>query len=293
MVGRPGCRRDPPPAPSGDGARLTPGPARASVPACAHTTPPTSSSWARGPPASPRRSPWHAGARTSSCSRRAPRWGGCAGRAGATGTGSTWAGTSRSSGATRAWPGSGTSWATSSATWIAPSPASATAASSPAATSISAPTCSRPQTASGARAGAAGALGGLFGDAFVDVAMRPYLEKIDGLPLERIIADRPLRLMREQGAPDGFWFPAGGIGRLMDAMADAARAEGARIEMGTPVAGIEVSEGRATGVRLGPGERDDRERRRRGQPAAGRRGGSRGARPPPRRPGRDWRCGRS
>jgi UDP-galactopyranose mutase len=112
------------------------------------------------------------------------------------------------------------------------------------------------ETAPGAHAvaGAAGALGGLFGDAFVDVAMRPYLEKIDGLPLERIIADRPLRLMREQGAPDGFWFPAGGIGRLMDAMADAARAEGARIEMGTPVAGIEVSEGRATGVRLGRGK---------------------------------------
>lgn len=103
----------------------------------------------------------------------------------------------------------------------------------------------------GTTEGAAGALGGLFGAAFVDGVMRPYLEKIDGLPLERIIAERPLRLMREQGAPEGFWFPAGGIGRLMDAMADAARAEGARIEMGTPVAGIEVSGGRATGVRIG------------------------------------------
>ena len=58
--------------------------------------------------------------------------------------------------------------------------------------------------------------------------MRPYLEKIDGFPLERIPGERALRLLEDQAAPDGFLFPAHGIGQLMDVMAAAARAEGAR-----------------------------------------------------------------
>ena len=53
--------------------------------------------------------------------------------------------------------------------------------------------------------------------------MRPYLEKIDGVPLERIPAERARRLLEDQAAPDGFHFPARGIGQLMDAMAAAAR----------------------------------------------------------------------
>ena len=60
-----------------------------------------------------------------------------------------------------------------------------------------------------------------FGRAWVDAVMRPYLEKVDGLPLERIPAERALRLMEDQAAPEGFWFPAHGIGQLIDAMADA------------------------------------------------------------------------
>ena len=59
--------------------------------------------------------------------------------------------------------------------------------------------------------------------------MRPYLEKIDGLPLERMPAERVRRLLDDQAAPEGFWFPEGGIGRLMDAMAAAARAAGAEV----------------------------------------------------------------
>ena len=60
-----------------------------------------------------------------------------------------------------------------------------------------------------------------FGSDVVDAEMRRYLEKIDGVPLTRIPGIRPLRLMLDQAAPEGFWFPRLGIGQLMDAMADA------------------------------------------------------------------------
>ncbi len=96
-----------------------------------------------------------------------------------------------------------------------------------------------------------GELGARFGGPFVDDAMRPYLEKIDGVPLERIPADRARRLLEDQAAPDGFDFPAGGIGRLMDAMTRAAAEAGADVRLGTPVETIEVPEGRLAAVRLG------------------------------------------
>ncbi|HET6692432.1 MAG TPA: FAD-dependent oxidoreductase [Miltoncostaeaceae bacterium] len=98
---------------------------------------------------------------------------------------------------------------------------------------------------------AAGELGSRFGARFVDLAMRPYLEKIDGLPLERIPADRARRLLEDQAAPDGFHFPEGGIGRLMDAMAAAAAAAGAEVLLSTPVEAIEVPRGAVEAVRLG------------------------------------------
>jgi protoporphyrinogen oxidase len=98
---------------------------------------------------------------------------------------------------------------------------------------------------------AAGELGSRFGPRFVDQAMRPYLEKIDGLPLERIPGERARRLLEDQAAPDGFHFPAGGIGQLMDAMAEAARAAGAEVLTATPVEAIEVPGGALEGVRLG------------------------------------------
>ncbi len=101
---------------------------------------------------------------------------------------------------------------------------------------------------------AAGELGRRFGTRFVDVAMRPYLEKIDGLPLERIPAERARRLLEDQAAPEGFHFPEGGIGRLMDAMAAAARAAGAEVLMSTPVEAIEVPGGALAGVRLADGD---------------------------------------
>lgn len=103
---------------------------------------------------------------------------------------------------------------------------------------------------------ARGELGSRFGGPFVDAVMRPYLEKIDGVPLERIPGDRARRLLEDQAAPDGFDFPEGGIGRLMDAMRDAAVRAGADVRLGTPVTAIEVPDGRLAAVRLGPrGER--------------------------------------
>jgi phytoene dehydrogenase-like protein len=100
---------------------------------------------------------------------------------------------------------------------------------------------------------AAGELGRRFGPRFVDAVMRPYLEKIDGLPLERIPAERARRLLEDQAASDGFHFPEGGIGRLMDAMAAAARDAGAEVLMSTPVEAIEVPGGALAAVRLADG----------------------------------------
>lgn len=89
-----------------------------------------------------------------------------------------------------------------------------------------------------------------FGPGFVDAAMRPYLEKIDGVPLERIPGDRARRLLEDQAAPDGFHFPAEGIGQLMDAMAQAARDAGADVRLGDGVTRIDAPAGRLAGVGL-------------------------------------------
>lgn len=103
--------------------------------------------------------------------------------------------------------------------------------------------------APGERDGSArGELGRRFGPAFAEAAMRRYLEKIDGVPWERIPAERARRLLEDQAAPDGFHFPAHGIGQLMDAMARAARDAGARIRSGTTITRIDVEGGRAGGV---------------------------------------------
>src|SRR5262249_57762000 len=89
-----------------------------------------------------------------------------------------------------------------------------------------------------------------FGAGFVERTMRRYLEKVDGMPLERIPAIRPKRLMEDQAAPDGFWYPAEGIGQLMDAMAAAAEALGADLLLGRRVEQIAVSGGRVPAVTL-------------------------------------------
>ena len=98
---------------------------------------------------------------------------------------------------------------------------------------------------------AAGELGRTVGAAFRDQVMRPYLEKVDGWPLEVISADRAAKLRDEQRAPDGFWFPAGGIGALMDAMGNAIRAEGAEVRLGTPMSALMHEAGRVVGVQVG------------------------------------------
>lgn len=98
---------------------------------------------------------------------------------------------------------------------------------------------------------AAAVLSGIVGSEFADAVMRPYLEKVDGLALEHIAGERALRLLRDQAAPEGFWFPARGIGQLMDAMADAARSAGATIALGAPVEAVELVDGRVAEVVVG------------------------------------------
>jgi protoporphyrinogen oxidase len=95
---------------------------------------------------------------------------------------------------------------------------------------------------------AAGELGARFGLDFVDDVQRAYLEKVDGLPLERIAAERVRRLLLEQAAPDGFWFPMGGIGELMDAMAREIVAAGGDILVEAPARRIDLSSGRVHAV---------------------------------------------
>ena len=89
---------------------------------------------------------------------------------------------------------------------------------------------------------ARGELAHRVGGPFVDAVMRPYLEKVNGVSLERIPAERARRLLEDQAAPDGFHFPARGIGQLMDAMAQAAREAGARVRLETAVRAIAVGE---------------------------------------------------
>jgi protoporphyrinogen oxidase len=101
---------------------------------------------------------------------------------------------------------------------------------------------------------AAGYLGGLCGAGFRDRVMRRYLEKVDGVPLERITASRAHKLDVEQRAPDGFWYPEDGIGALMDAMAAAAVAAGAEVRLGARVERIDCAGGRVRAVEAG-GER--------------------------------------
>ena len=124
---------------------------------------------------------------------------------------------------------------------------------------------------------AAGELAARFGPRSLTGPCGPYLEKIDGLPLERIPDERARRLLEDQAAPDGFHFPARGIGQLMDAMAEAARAAGAEVLLGAPVEAIDVRGGTVGGVRvvqdgivrhIGTERRGHRDARRLGRPAA-------------------------
>lgn len=110
----------------------------------------------------------------------------------------------------------------------------------------------------GPRESARGILDAMFGAPFVDAELRPYLEKIDGVPLTRIPGVRPLRLMREQAAPDGFWFPRLGIGQLMAVMAEAIRRHGGAVLTGTRVAAVEAPGARVRAVAL---TRDGRQTR--------------------------------
>lgn len=79
------------------------------------------------------------------------------------------------------------------------------------------------------------------GTDIADRHMRRYLEKIDGLPLERIPAARVERLLVGQAAPDGFWFCRRGIAQLMRAMAHEIVAGGGRVLLGTRAQAIDAS----------------------------------------------------
>ncbi len=74
------------------------------------------------------------------------------------------------------------------------------------------------------------------------------------MPLERIPGERARRLLEDQAAPDGFVFPAHGIGQLMDAMAAAAAAAGADLRLATRLVALRLPGGRMAGARVeGPG----------------------------------------
>jgi protoporphyrinogen oxidase len=89
----------------------------------------------------------------------------------------------------------------------------------------------------------------------VERFMRRYLEKIDGMPLERVPAPRVERLLVGQAAPDGFWYPVGGIGRLMDAMAEAVERAGGSVLFGARAAAVHAEGGRVRAVDVDAGGR--------------------------------------
>jgi protoporphyrinogen oxidase len=93
------------------------------------------------------------------------------------------------------------------------------------------------------------------GAAAVERFMRRYLEKIDGMPLERMPAARVERLLVGQAAPEGFWYPVGGIGRLMDAMAEAVERSGGRVLLGARAAAVHAEGGRVRAVDVDAGGR--------------------------------------
>jgi hypothetical protein len=97
---------------------------------------------------------------------------------------------------------------------------------------------------------AAGELGATMGAAFRDRMVRQYMEKVDGWPLEVIAADRAMKLRDEQRAPEGFWFPRGGIGSLMDAMEGVLRDEGVDVRLGSGMSVLHHAHGRVTGVEV-------------------------------------------
>jgi protoporphyrinogen oxidase len=92
------------------------------------------------------------------------------------------------------------------------------------------------------------ALAEALGTVHMEAEVRAYLEKIDGVPLERMPGTRPLKLLRDQAAPDGFWFPVGGIGALMDAMAWAIVDAGGEIMLNTGAAAIHAPRGRVVAI---------------------------------------------
>ena len=105
-----------------------------------------------------------------------------------------------------------------------------------------------PSAINGAGPSAHAFLADAFGTEFVDRVMRRYLQKVDGMPLERILAARARTLMLEQAAPHGYWYAAHGIGQLMDAMAAEVRRLGGDVLLSTRVSRIRTAAGRVTGV---------------------------------------------
>lgn len=105
-----------------------------------------------------------------------------------------------------------------------------------------------PSVVNGAGPSAHVFLAGAFGTEFVDRVMRRYLQKVDGMPLERILAARARTLLLEQAAPHGYWYAAGGIGQLMDAMAAEVRHLGGHVLLATRVSRIRTAAGGVTGI---------------------------------------------
>lgn len=75
-----------------------------------------------------------------------------------------------------------------------------------------------------------------------------YMEKVDGASVDRITATRCHKLFAEQYAPDGWWYPAGGVGQLMDAMARAVVAGGGEVLTSHRVENVTTDGGTVTGV---------------------------------------------
>jgi len=96
----------------------------------------------------------------------------------------------------------------------------------------------------------------LYNAILADFVVRPSQFQGLGIPLvnpETAYDSRIPRQASSAGPRPGFYYVGGGIGQMMEALAETIRAGGGQIHAGTPVHKIEVAEGQATGVVLDDG----------------------------------------
>lgn len=107
-----------------------------------------------------------------------------------------------------------------------------------------------PPAMPGPELSAAEYLRSIFPEGAVLTDVRQYMEKVDGVSIDAITGQRCHKLFAEQYAPEGWWYPANGVGQLMDAMERAIVAGRGEVLTEHRVERITVDGDRVQGVRV-------------------------------------------